>query len=418
MLGSGDLIDGRYRLVAPLASGGMGALWRAHHLELDVEVALKLMTKAVAAEPVGEQRFRREAQAAAKLRSPHIVQVLDFGIFEGERYLVMELLEGEDLEARLDAEGSLPPSQCAAVLDGVCKALELAHEKGIVHRDLKPANIFLAKAGRDETVKVLDFGVAKELGARPSDKDTVGIVGTPVYMSPEQVWNEPVGGASDLWALAVVAFEMLSGVNPFADDSVAKVFDRIIREDLPRIRDHRPDLPEQVDAFFQRALAREVRERFASAAEMAAAFREAISGSPALDAHAPTVKVVEVPNQPPRAPLRSRRVMVAAIAAVAIVAGVLALSPRTPDPSAEPVSSAAAPAMSAERETAPAREPSARDPQPRARDVDPPSARPSASAPKSSGKAYAIRPRPAPEPPPVLSSKSPDPMFGIPTENK
>ncbi|MBL8740535.1 MAG: serine/threonine protein kinase, partial [Myxococcales bacterium] len=156
MLRSGDVIGARYRLLEPLASGGMGAVWRAMHTELSVEVALKVMLTELAATPSAEARFRREAQAAARLRSPHVVQVTDFGVSDGQPYLAMELLQGEDLQTRLQKRGRLPLAECATVLEGVAVAIELAHEAQIIHRDLKPANIFLAQSGAQEIVKVLD----------------------------------------------------------------------------------------------------------------------------------------------------------------------------------------------------------------------------------------------------------------------
>lgn len=287
MLHSGDLVGGRYRLVARLASGGMGTVWRAHHTELEVDVALKLMSSGDSASGDLERRFRREAQAAARLRSPHIVQVLDFGTFEGQLYLAMELLEGEDLAARLEAEGTLALPECMSIIDGVAKALQIAHDSGIIHRDLKPANVFLTKIGGERTAKVLDFGIAKDLRATadPTSTTSAGMVGSPAYMSPEQAWNETLSHRTDIWSLGVVAFEMLTGENPFGDETLAKVFDHILRDDLPRLSEHRAGLPPDLDAFFERALARDPEERFASAQAFADAFRAAIAqaGTPHLD---------------------------------------------------------------------------------------------------------------------------------------
>ncbi|HZO14172.1 MAG TPA: serine/threonine-protein kinase [Polyangiaceae bacterium] len=292
----GDLLGDRYRLTAPLAEGGMGTVWRAHHTELDVDVAVKVMSAASAAAAAGEKRFRREAQASARLRSPHIVQVLDYGMFQGQPYLVMELLEGEDLETRLAREETLPIEQCGAIIDAVAKALELAHGHGIIHRDLKPSNIFLARVGEEEIAKVLDFGVAKDL--RSGNKTTgAEVIGSPPYMSPEQVWGEALTPKSDLWSLGVVALEMLTGKNPFADDALAKVFDHIIRDDLPRLGDLKPELAPRFEAFFERALARDPEDRFPSANALAEAFRTA-SAPEKNDALAPTVAVDAQPRAP------------------------------------------------------------------------------------------------------------------------
>jgi len=295
MLRTGDVVGGRYRLIEPLASGGMGAVWRAMHTELSVEVALKVMLSEVASTPSGEARFRREAQAAAKLRSPNVVQVTDFGVADGLPYLAMELLRGEDLQARLEKRGRLSLAECATVLDGVGKAIQLAHDGQIIHRDLKPANIFLAEDAGTETVKVLDFGVAKVGGPGEAANITgSGMVGSPNYMSPEQVWAEPVSSRSDIWSLGVVAYEMVTGTNPFDAPSLAKTFELIVRHDLPRARDAVPDLPESVDEFFVRALERDPQRRFASATELATAFRDAIAG-------------VAVSSQPPVAAVFSKR---------------------------------------------------------------------------------------------------------------
>lgn len=295
MLRSGDVIDGRYRLIEPLASGGMGAVWRAMHTELSVEVALKVMLNELAATPSGEARFRREAQAAARLRSPHVVHVTDFGVADGQPYLAMELLQGEDLQQRLEKRGRLSLREAAAVLDGVAKAIQLAHGGQIIHRDLKPANIFLAQDEGGETVKVLDFGVAKVGGPGEPGKTTgSGLVGSPSYMSPEQVWAEPVSASTDIWSLAVVAYEMVTGVNPFDAPSLAKTFELIVRHDLPHARDAVPDLPDSVDEFFVRALERDPERRFASATELSSAFHDAIAG-------------VALGSQPPIAVVQSKR---------------------------------------------------------------------------------------------------------------
>jgi serine/threonine protein kinase len=293
MLESGDVVGGRYRLIEPLASGGMGTVWRAHHTELGIDIALKVMLPAQEAAEQGKARFRREARAAAQLKSAHVVQVLDFGIFEEQLYLAMELLEGESLEERLDREETLTPEACADILEGVARAVQLAHDSGIVHRDLKPANIFLATVDGQEVTKVLDFGIAKDASAAGASVTTgAGLVGSPAYMSPEQVWGEPVDGASDLWSMGVVAFEMLAGENPFADATLAKVFERIVREAPPRLGERRRDLPPALDAFFERTFAREPTARFPSARAFAQGFRDAIRPLPSewVDEHATTVE--------------------------------------------------------------------------------------------------------------------------------
>jgi serine/threonine protein kinase len=279
MVRPGDRVAERYEVVEQLASGAMGTLWRARRLGQEREVALKVISTE-AASPILLERFKREADAASRLQSPNVVQVQDYGIHAGQPYLAMELLHGEDLAARIERRGALSGVECVAILAGVAKGIQAAHDAGIVHRDLKPANIFLERVGDREQVKVLDFGVAKDL-ARKTDPGTTNgssSVGTPAYMSPEQVWGEAVGPAADLWAMGVVAFEMLTGRCPFADETLAKVFERVIRAPLPMARELVPELPVSVDSFFEHALARAPAERFASAGELVTALEQALRG--------------------------------------------------------------------------------------------------------------------------------------------
>jgi serine/threonine protein kinase len=279
MLRPGDRVGDRYEIIEQLGEGGMGTLFRAHHLELDVDVALKVVAARMAS--AGSlKRFKREARAAAKLRSPNIVQVLDYGEYQGHPYLAMELLRGEDLAARIGRVGCLPFEECARIMQGVAKAVQVAHRAGIVHRDLKPANIFLERVGEDEVVKILDFGVAKDLNAPidPGSTTAAGVVGSPAYMSPEQVWAQEVGPRSDVWAMGVIAFELVTGKNPFLDETLAKIFEHIIRDPLPKPSAFRPGLPAALDGFCERALARSPKDRLTSAKELADAFCAAIEG--------------------------------------------------------------------------------------------------------------------------------------------
>jgi serine/threonine-protein kinase len=256
----------------------MGSLWVARHVELDVQVAVKF--NAMEREDAHDLRFRREARATARLKSPHIVHVFDYGIERGEPYIAMELLEGESLRELLQREGRLPLARVAALVADVGKGLEVAHRAGIVHRDLKPSNLFLARAGSEEVVKILDFGIAKanaetaveaRAGAsNAGDEATrVGtIVGSPAYMSPEQARGEAVDERSDLWSLAVVTFRVLTGVEPFSGADTNETLEAICNASLPRVREITPDLPAELDRFFERALARPRERRFQSALEL------------------------------------------------------------------------------------------------------------------------------------------------------
>ena len=203
----------------------MGSVWIARHLQLDIDVAVKFMTPEAATSANARMRFEREAKAAAKLKSAHIVQILDYGV-EGETlYIVMDLLLGEDLATRICRLGRLPLPAVASILGQACEGLTLAHDAGIVHRDLKPANLFLAREGRTEVVKVLDFGIAKAPATAASDSTRTGsLIGSPNYMSPEQIVDsKAVDWRSDIWALGVIAFECLVGREPFGGTEVGAI---------------------------------------------------------------------------------------------------------------------------------------------------------------------------------------------------
>jgi hypothetical protein len=219
----GRMLAGRYRFDRRLGRGGMGSVYLAFDVELQREVAVKVIRPEWLASPDAVGRFRREARAAALLSHPHVVTVHDFGVADDDRaYLVMERLNGRTLREALRQHGSLAAPLAREILRGVCAAVSLAHHHRLLHRDLKPENIFLARSDEGEIAKVLDFGLVKPLA--PSQSDAVtgtatgGLLGTFGYMSPEQLRGEPPAESWDVWALAVVAFEMLTGTHPFALD--------------------------------------------------------------------------------------------------------------------------------------------------------------------------------------------------------
>jgi len=266
-------IGGKYSLEREIARGGMGAIWVALDTKLRRRVALKLMSSEQLGSDGSRERFEREARAIAQLRNPHVVQVYDYGVEGGSPYIVMELLEGEDLEARLKRRGRLPIATLSAMLTQAARALGAAHAQGIVHRDLKPANIFLVPGEAGEVLKVLDFGVASSaLGSEGIDVTRTGaLVGTPAYMSPEQARGRTVDARSDVWSMGVVAYRALTGSLPFVGTALGEILVEICTATPLAPSSHVPELGPEVDRFFEKALAKDPAHRFQSVSEMAAA---------------------------------------------------------------------------------------------------------------------------------------------------
>lgn len=275
----GTVLAEKYRLESVLGTGGMGTVYRAEHLALKAPVAIKVIDREVAEGDVAFTRFMREAQAAASLRSPHVVQILDYGTDGDRPYMVMEMLEGESLADRLDREERLSPEETFRVISHIAKAVAKAHEADIIHRDLKPDNVFLVHNEGDEIAKVLDFGVAK-VEATALDgaghTRTGSLLGTPYYMSPEQAQgNRDIDPRSDLWALGVIAFECLTGRRPFSSDGLGDLVLQICIRDIPRPSDH-ADVPAGFDEWFFHACERELDERFQTARELSEGLRSAL----------------------------------------------------------------------------------------------------------------------------------------------
>ncbi|HEU5077380.1 MAG TPA: serine/threonine-protein kinase, partial [Polyangiaceae bacterium] len=262
----GLVLAGRYRLLHQLGQGGMGSVWTAEHLALHSLVAVKLLDEQIAKNPDAVERFRREAQAAATLRSAHVVQVLDYGVDGTTPFLVMEALKGEDLAARLQRSGRLEPMALFEIMQQVARAVGRAHEAGIVHRDLKPENVFLVDEGDHEIVKVLDFGIAKSVapGFAPSATRTGVTMGTPYYMSPEQAEGKrEVDHRTDLWALGVIASECLTGVRPFDGQTFGELLLNICARPAP-VPSTLAVVPPYFDAWFAKATDRDPARRFSS----------------------------------------------------------------------------------------------------------------------------------------------------------
>jgi eukaryotic-like serine/threonine-protein kinase len=271
----------------------MGAVWLAQHLTLRSPVAVKLIDPEVAQNPEALSRFLREAQAAAALRSPHVVQILDHGVDGGVPFIVMELLDGESLASRLERVGRLSPEETARVLTQVARAMTKAHEAGVVHRDLKPDNIFLVVNDEEEIAKVLDFGIAKSqshgIASVSSATRTGSVLGTPYYMSPEQAEGaKSVDHRTDIWAMGVIACECLVGARPFDAETLGALLLAICAREMP-VPSRLGPVPPGFDAWFARACARDVSQRYPSAKQAAQELRSVCTGEQSLGPTAPAL---------------------------------------------------------------------------------------------------------------------------------
>jgi serine/threonine-protein kinase len=281
------------RLVRPLGQGGMGKVWVAEHTGLATQVVVKFMATEGADAAEAAARFTREAAAAAAVKSPHVVQMFDHGLTDdGVPYIVMELLEGRDLGAFLDKHGKMAPVDVAAVVGQIAKALGKAHQVGVVHRDIKPENIFLCDGeGGELFVKVLDFGIAKSNHRATAATTTGQVIGTPFYMSPEQILGQAVDARSDIWSLGVVAFEALTGKRPFPGETIGAVT-LAIHTSSPKPCALEPDLPPAVDEWFAKACARAPDDRFATVRDAAAALLDVASAGGAGRVRAPMLSML------------------------------------------------------------------------------------------------------------------------------
>lgn len=275
----GLLLGGNIRLESLLRTGGMAEIWTATHLDLNKKVAVKLSSPLSKHVNLAHARFEREASVAACIQSPYVALVLGSGVDRGLPYMVMELLHGVDLNTHLRSlpHGIMPIGHTARILNAVGEALAQAHKAGILHRDIKPENIFLDRGPEGEIPKLLDFGIAKPITDHSDDsaERKGSLAGTPAYMSPEQARGaHDIDHRSDLWSLAVVAYRAVTGKKPFVTASYGEMLDRIANDPIPKPSSLNPALPESVDRFFERALARDPSARFESAEELTKAFSE------------------------------------------------------------------------------------------------------------------------------------------------
>lgn len=275
-LAPGQLVTPSIRLNRILGRGGMGSLWVADHLRFQVPVVVKFIASELVGNPEVRARFEREAAATMAAKSAHVVQILDYGFSEhGMPFIAMELLEGEDLAAKIGREVRIAPIEFAEILRQACKGITRAHAQGIVHRDIKPENIFLSSIDGDVTVKVLDFGIAKAANGISNLRATKTgmLLGTAYYMSPEQTMGaKNVDHRTDLWSLGVVTYYALTGVRPFESDSIGALISGINSTPIAPPSQHVPMLGTAFDRWMVQALARDPVARFANAKEMSVAF--------------------------------------------------------------------------------------------------------------------------------------------------
>jgi len=290
----GEVLSGKYRIEQVLGEGGMGVVVAATHLQLDEKVAIKLILPEAARSRDVVDRFLREARAAVKIKSEHVVRVSDVGTLDsGMPFMVMEYLTGHDLAHVLQASGPQPIPVAVEYVLQACEALAEAHSMGIVHRDLKPANLFLTKrADGSPCVKVLDFGISKiEVGNQKSMTSTSAVMGSPMYMSPEQMKSSRnVDARTDIWALGVILYELLAGVPPYDAETVPMLCVKVMQEPPPPLRAARPDVPPALEAVILRCHEKDPEQRFRHIGELAEALAPFVSGR----AHLSAQRVMEI----------------------------------------------------------------------------------------------------------------------------
>ena len=306
----GTVLAGKYRVDKILGQGGMGFVVAATHLQMDEPVAMKFLHAAVAKQADLVARFQREAKAARKIRSEHVVRILDVGALEnGAPFLIMEYLEGTDLDRLIRTEGPRSVADGVDYLLQACEALAEAHVQGMVHRDLKPANLFVARrADNSALVKVLDFGISKVTGADGADlgmtKTNSAVLGSPLYMAPEQMRSlRGVDARTDIWSLGVILHEMLAGVPPYHATTLPELCASILQDPPPPIRERRRDVPEGLAHALARCMEKDPAKRFPDVAALAEAI--APFGTGAGKASAERIAGVFRAHQPERAVVAS-----------------------------------------------------------------------------------------------------------------
>jgi serine/threonine-protein kinase len=294
-VGPGDIVGGKYTIEKLLGEGGMGLVFVAHHQKLNRRVAIKCLKPSVAQRPEAAIRLEREARAVAALESDHVTKVLDVGqLKDGAPYVVMELLEGEDLASVLTQGKGVPLEWAVHVILEVCDAVGEAHGLGIIHRDLKPANIFLhrrARANGGTMTKVLDFGISKVDDGEESGLTAASqIMGSPRYMSPEQLRNpKEVTASTDIWSLGATLYEVITGIPPFRGDSIAKLCTQIFTVDPVPPRTLRPEVPPALEDVVLRCLAKDPKSRFPTISALAEALGRSLPTASQKEAARPSL---------------------------------------------------------------------------------------------------------------------------------
>ncbi|MGC4086331.1 MAG: serine/threonine-protein kinase [Polyangiaceae bacterium] len=274
----GEVLADKYRIEQVLGQGGMGVVVQATHVQLDERVAIKFLLPAALENEEAVMRFSREARAAVKIKSEHVARVTDVGtLTSGCPYMVMEYLQGSDLSQLIQQRGPLPIEEAVDFVLQASEALAEAHALGIIHRDLKPANLFhTRRADGSSCIKVLDFGISKVTGLSGSGADlgmtrTTTVMGSPLYMSPEQMASSRnVDARTDIWSLGIILYELLAGQVPFVADTMPQLCAMILQQNAPPLRNVRPDAPEALQAVLARCLEKDPTRRFANIAELAA----------------------------------------------------------------------------------------------------------------------------------------------------
>jgi serine/threonine protein kinase len=277
---------GRYRLIEQIGRGGMGEVWRAHDTVTERIVALKVLPTQFADDAVFQERFRREARSAAALDEPHVVPIHDFGEINGRLFVTMRLIKGRDLHNLLKSDGPIDPARAVGIIDQVASALHAAHQVNLVHRDVKPSNILVAD---DDFAYLIDFGIARAAG-QTGLTSTSTVIGTWAYMAPERVTAGQTDARADVYALACVLYECLTGSQPFGGGSLEQQIGGHIALPPPRASDRRAEVPAELDAVITKGMAKNPDDRYVTTREMARAATAALAGVPTgPDAVPPTV---------------------------------------------------------------------------------------------------------------------------------